>query len=76
VFYVSPNPATNSITITIPGEMLNSQLEIINAMGQLMFNQQLDDEKNTLNIESIPKGIYFIRVQKSGIIICKKIIIN
>lgn len=61
---VYPNPASGSVTIesNLPG---NSRLQLFNAMGRLVLERQLEKGavKTQLNITSLTKGIYILKLQ-------------
>jgi hypothetical protein len=75
LIYVFPNPATNSVTISIPQDIVGAQIEIMNDQGRVIFNRHTADEKNTINTSAFAKGIYFIRVQNTAEVFYKKLII-
>ncbi len=58
-----PNPATSQITVEdiVP----NSEIAITNISGQKMRVDFVN--KNTLNIEMYPAGLYFIQINNGGI---------
>lgn len=69
-YYFYPNPATNILYLS---EKLNgSQYQIYNNLGQLMLTGKIIDNK--LNMSSIMKGSYVLKVQDDFKVITKKII--
>ena len=62
---VYPNPATDNITILINNPQGNSQITIFDAIGQLMHNELVNEQKNVLldvNISHFANGMYFIAI--------------
>lgn len=56
-----PNPATNNITI----ENLDGKAETIaiyNLMGSCVLQEQLQNNSNTIDISSMPTGVYMVRL--------------
>ncbi|WP_363322577.1 T9SS type A sorting domain-containing protein [uncultured Dokdonia sp.] len=53
-------------------------LSIIDIQGKKLQDQQLDTSKNihTVYIDTLPKGMYFIRVTSTKDVIVKKLLIN
>ena len=67
-FTVYPNP-TNS-TLTINTSLNYSSIQIINMLGQLVFRKE---KSTSLNVSSLPSGIYFIQlVDTKGSVIGKE----
>lgn len=66
-----PNPFNNSIHISTNQVVNETVVKIHNFQGQLMFEQKLNSLSNdfTLNTDFLKDGIYFISVEKQGIII-------
>lgn len=60
-FTISPNPTSSTITLTST-EKINT-LSIINAVGEVVSEQQCaGKEKVEVNVAHLPKGIYMARV--------------
>jgi len=57
---IFPNPATTEINIVLPAND-NTQIEISNAMGQVIIK---DQNKNTIDISNLTNGLYFISVKQ------------
>lgn len=56
-----PNPANDIITISIPEDALHEQIQIINELGVVMKEIQMNTTQLKLNIADLPKGIYFLK---------------
>jgi len=62
---LSPNPATNEITIH-SGTFNVQRIEIINVLGERVYDQQLSTlnfELQTVDVSQLPSGIYFVKVK-------------
>lgn len=57
---IFPNPANNEINIILPSNY-NTQIEISNSMGQVIFKAQ---NKNKIDISNLANGFYFISVKQ------------
>jgi PKD repeat protein len=58
-----PNPVNDQLTISFAKEMKNAQLEIIDQTGRLVQQvQNISGQKLTLNVSTLPAGIYLLRV--------------
>jgi Secretion system C-terminal sorting domain len=65
LFQVSPNPATNEVTVTANSISTTSftELKIYNQQGVLKKTQKFAKVKKvTINVSSLPTGIYFIEI--------------
>lgn len=70
---VYPNPTFGQVEI----EGLSSQektIEVLNTNGQLIFAQESNQERSTLNMADYPKGAYFLRITSEKGTVTKKII--
>ena len=71
-FNIYPNPAVNEINISVED---NAQIDIINIYNQL--GQKIVQENNvtnTMDISSLPKGIYIVELVSGASIVRKKLI--
>jgi CubicO group peptidase (beta-lactamase class C family) len=57
---IFPNPANTEINIDLPSND-NAQIEISNAMGQVIIKEQ---NKNKIDISNLTNGLYFISVKQ------------
>ena len=59
-FVISPNPATASVVLRGVGAA--STVEVLTLNGQVLVSRQADSADPVLDIESLPAGVYFVRV--------------
>ena len=69
---IFPNPASDKITIEGSDETQN--LFIYNFVGDLIFQKQLRNSKNEIDISNFPKGIYLIKIESAKGIFQRKLI--
>jgi hypothetical protein len=55
-----PNPASSSVTITSDIAQ-NLDAQIINAVGVKVMDIKIHKGTNTVNIQSLAKGLYFVK---------------
>lgn len=67
---VYPNPADEMVTIEYPSGFKMYQLQLFDALGQMVINEQLGANHNgtgnlthTINVSALPKGMYIVNVQ-------------
>jgi PKD repeat protein len=59
---VFPNPATTVLNITCAECALGSNLQIFNLNGQKVFEDQLNQKTETIDIRALESGVYVIKV--------------
>ncbi len=59
-FEIFPNPADRELTIAFT-EIIRT-LTISNLLGQVVINQECNSDKVRINIEDLPKGVFFVRI--------------
>ena len=75
-FEVSPNPVSDGmITLTLDEEM-PSEVMIYNLNGQIVKSQKIDNKVNTINIEMLNNGVYFVYTKNKYYISLKKLIVE
>jgi Secretion system C-terminal sorting domain len=58
--YVSPNPATTSLTISTSDRI--STIAIINLLGQTLYSHQYNSPQVQVDVADLPAGVYLIRI--------------
>ena len=62
---IYPNPAAKYFTITSP-KITIDEVEIYNTVGQLIKTQKVTQTNNTINIEELATGSYYLRIYNQG----------
>lgn len=57
-----PNPATSTVTITLPNNTDNATASIISMNGSVVLNQNINSSNATIDINSLSSGIYTVNV--------------
>lgn len=72
---IYPNPATKEINVDVDdGESFAA--EIVNSIGQKVYvKQTVVNGRITWNVESLPRGIYFITILKNGVLTTQKLVL-
>ena len=77
-FKVYPNPAKDVLNLEVSNLKLQQNsisVSIMNGMGQLVYADKLDfNENHTLNISSLPQGLYFISLIQNDVKVTSKFI--
>lgn len=71
---IYPNPSSRLITISIPGISFPDHLTILNLNGQELITRQITEPTTTLDISSLPTGVYFVRVMSEKTVQVRKVL--
>jgi hypothetical protein len=71
---VFPNPASDNITVACTTLPNNAILSIYNMQGQLLLSQPVLQNKTEINISSLAKGIYYIKLSTQQGLAVKKFV--
>jgi hypothetical protein len=69
-----PNPNDGLFSIT--SNIINAQLEITNLQGAIVYQENLLQAVNSIDLQTIPAGMYFVKLNHSTGSISKKTIIK
>lgn len=58
---IYPNPSSEYINIT--SDQILNNLSITNTLGSIVYKAQVNEKTTSINVNSFPSGIYFIRQQ-------------
>lgn len=74
---VYPNPANGLLNITINGIQAEADFYLTDILGQVVYSdkQKMVNEgfRETINIESLPSGVYFLDIESNGQRVVKKV---
>lgn len=71
-----PNPATDRITLQLPTGTENAKVGFYDAVGRLALTRNISDANNTINVNSLSKGIYLLKVSTADKIGTQRFIKN
>lgn len=57
-----PNPALNVLNVNINSNLINQSYTIIDSIGRVVLNGELNDVENTINVEQLSNGIYYLKL--------------
>lgn len=66
VFSVYPNPAVNTVVVTLP-QVGTAEINVYNSVGELVQRLVTGAAVNTIDIHSLAAGMYTVKVVQSGI---------
>ncbi len=75
---LSPNPTNGMINISVLRSLYSEtvSLQIFNANGQLMEQQNWDGQSITKDISTYPKGLYMVKIQSEDNVVVRKVILQ
>lgn len=72
---VYPNPANSKVEIEFPdSNFQNAEYKIVNLLGELLQTGYLKEMKNTISINTLPQGIYYLQLNSNNYSSIKKIV--
>ncbi len=69
-----PNPTNNEVSVS--SESLINSIEIYNSLGQKVYTETINSKEKTIDISSLPSGVYVLGAKTDDGIMRKKIIKN
>ena len=66
-FTVYPNPATENILVN--NVVKGSSLEVVNALGQVVYSEVINNTKSNVNVANFNNGLYMIRITNGNEVI-------
>jgi Secretion system C-terminal sorting domain len=64
---IYPNPATSSLYVAVPyAGQLPCKIEVLDMSGRLLKSIVTGSTEERLDIESVPKGLYMLRLSFKG----------
>lgn len=73
-FALQPNPAHQSVQLIT--SINNGQIRLFDSVGRILLTQNIVENSTTLNIEELPKGIYFVQLTSDGKSSTQKLVKN
>ena len=61
-FSLYPNPVKDVLVITVLPELIGQKMEMRNIEGKYLFSQNIMSATQSIHLENMPNGIYFIQI--------------
>ena len=75
-FQIFPNPTNKTLNVNIQNLSPDAHLYITNYLGEIIFEQALQNMLNTIDVADFSDGIYFIKIIGVDGVFTKKFIKN
>ncbi|MFT7345474.1 MAG: hypothetical protein ACI9XP_002069, partial [Lentimonas sp.] len=72
-FSMAPNPASNNVVLTFDGAD-KKQISLVDLTGKVISEIEINVNQHTLDVSSLNKGIYIVKVSSAGGEVIKKLI--
>ena len=73
---VFPNPSQGQVTVSIPEELSQGELMVVNAIGQQVVRKSLSTHESTFDLTHLERGTYFVHVSKGDRRMTKRIVLQ
>jgi hypothetical protein len=71
-----PNPSNGSVTVNTTGLTGNIDVKISNLQGKVLFEKSLVSDSETIDLSTLPKGIYVVLISNNGMSSVDKLILQ
>jgi hypothetical protein len=71
---IYPNPVTDLLNVQVA--INSTQLSIYNSLGEVLVTTRAHKGNNTIDVSKVPNGIYFLRVEGTGLNPVKKFVVG
>jgi surface protein len=61
-----PNPVLNILNVKVDSNLINQPYDVVDGLGRVILNGNLTDVENTINVEQLSKGIYYLKVSDNS----------
>ena len=66
---IYPNPSNGSFNLFISTPIKNGSVEVYNSLGELILNEKIINQQNSIDLKDQMNGLYFIKVMSDGKIV-------
>ncbi|MEO7522906.1 MAG: T9SS type A sorting domain-containing protein [Ferruginibacter sp.] len=73
---LAPNPASDKVSVYLPGNKSNDEVNIYNVNGQLRKHVTLKKEILPIDLSGFSKGVYTMRINGKNINEVRKLLVN
>jgi len=74
---IYPNPAKDYITISWDNlELNNASISLLNNLGQIVFEKSINSNNDSISVNELADGMYYLKINSNNRIITKKVIIS
>ncbi len=75
-WHVYPNPAAGRLQVEVPASFALREVQLINALGQLVLRQATDSRSVSLSVAGLAPGRYTLRAQGQADVLTRTVLLN
>ena len=61
---IYPNPVRETLNLRFDEQVRHAEITVIDLTGKIHLQQAINGEQVSVNISTLPKGLYFLRIQQ------------
>lgn len=73
---IYPNPAKNTVTISVDGLSGKAQVSVIDMSGRTVMTSTMESDATQLNVSKLAQGTYFVRINGESISTVRKLVVK
>jgi hypothetical protein len=76
-FSIYPNPSLEKmVSLQLSEPMFGGKLELLNMLGSVVFKKTINQTKIELDVEDLPRGVYYVKLDSGKKQILKKLVLR
>jgi len=76
LLYPNPVNGNSTISIELEGNLNSGTIELVNSNGQVLITKEILHSKESLKLNSIPSGLYIVKINSNNKVSTTKLLIN
>jgi len=76
IINLSPNPATSQLIITLPENIINATYSFYDMQGCIQLTGKIGKTQRRLNVATLPRGLYILKIVTDKQIVTKKVMLQ
>lgn len=73
---IYPNPTNGLVNVTLANDVANAEVTIVDAMGRIVLNTSIDNGAAQIDVSSLDKGTYFVKIAADDKFATKTLVIK
>ncbi len=73
---VYPNPARDQLAVEFNNEGANANIQLYDVLGNVVYEEKTQDNKNTIDVSQLSKGNYFLKISSDKNVEVQKIVVQ
>ena len=73
---IYPNPANDILNVELPSGINNAEITIVDAVGRVVLNANVENSFANLNVSHLKEGAYFVKIAADNVVATKTLILQ